>query len=98
MITPLASAEAKNASKCLEEKKTQGESDPTALHDLALSFYSEEDYTSALPLFQKCLEKRKEKLGEDHPDTLTTMNNLAGLYKSQGDYVLALPLYLKCLS
>ena len=37
-------------------------------------------------LFKKdCLDERIAKLGEDHPDTLTSMNNnLAALYESQG--------------
>jgi hypothetical protein len=37
------------------------------------------------------------KLGEDHPDTLSTMNDLAELYHSQGKYNKAKPLYVKCL-
>lgn len=33
-------------------------------------------YDEAEPLFPKSLEKRKQKLGEDHPDTLTSVNIL----------------------
>ena len=40
---------------------------------------------------------RKEKLGPEHPDTLTSMNNLAGLYYAKRDYDSALPLYLQCV-
>jgi Flp pilus assembly protein TadD len=40
---------------------------------------------------------RRLKLGEDHPDTLTTMNNLAGLYDAQEKYSKAEALYAKCL-
>ena len=29
------------------------------------------------------MDARKAKLGEDHPDTLTSMNNLAVTYRSQ---------------
>lgn len=28
----------------------------------------------------------KKKLGEDHPDTLTSMNNLASTYRNQGQW------------
>jgi hypothetical protein len=34
----------------------------------------------ALPLFLETLQRRKAKLGPDHPDTLITTNNLAGAY------------------
>jgi len=37
---------------------------------------SKGDYDSALPLYLHCVEMRKEKLGQEHPDTLTSMNNL----------------------
>ena len=67
------------------------------MNNLAILYQSQGDYALALPLLQKCLERRKEKLGEDHPDTVTIMNNLAGLYESQGDYASALALYLKCV-
>ena len=30
------------------------------------------------------MEKRKHLLGEEHPDTLTTMGNLASTYRNQG--------------
>jgi len=45
----------------------------------------------------ECLDKRKRILGEDHPDTLSSMGNLAALYESQGNYDAALPLCLECL-
>ena len=36
-------------------------------------------------------------LGEEHPDTLTSMDNLAFLYRNQGKYAEAEPLYTKVL-
>jgi hypothetical protein len=36
-------------------------------------------------------------LGEEHPETLSSMNNLAGLYQDQGKYDLAEPLFVKTL-
>ena len=35
-------------------------------------------------LQEEVLEKSKRILGDDHPDTLTTMNNLAVTYRAQG--------------
>ena len=55
-------------------------------------------YDLTEPLFVDCFKKRKELLGDDHPDTLTSMNNLAILYDNQGKNDLARPLYLDCLS
>ena len=48
-------------------------------------------------LYLQCVEMRKEKLGPDHADTLSSVNNLAGSYASKGGYDSALPLYLHCL-
>ena len=42
--------------------------------------------------------ERKRVLGEDHPDTLTSLNNLAGLFYSKGEYDRALPLFEECLA
>ena len=39
----------------------------------------------------------KAKLGEDHPDTLSSLNNLAALLKAQGQLAEAEPLYREAL-
>ena len=65
---------------------------------LAGLFESMGDYDRALPMHEECLAKRKRVLGEDHPDTLTSLNNLAGLFESMGDYDRALPMYEECLA
>ena len=39
----------------------------------------------------------KAKLGEDHPDTLSSLNNLALLLKAQGHLAEAEPLYREAL-
>ena len=49
-------------------------------------------------MYIDCLNKKKEILGENHPDTLSFMNNLALLYKKQGKYDKAEPLYIDCLN
>jgi hypothetical protein len=44
------------------------------------------------------METRKRVLGEEHPDTLTSMNNLALTFKDQGRNDDALKLMTECLS
>ena len=44
------------------------------------------DYAGARQLEERVLEARKRVLGEEHPDTLTSMNNLARTLADQGDY------------
>jgi hypothetical protein len=47
---------------------------------LALGYKRAGRLDKALPLYRETLKLQKEKLGPDHPDTLTTMNNLASGY------------------
>jgi len=61
-----------------------GDDDLTGIMVLAQLYYSQGNYALAEPLYVECLEKRKVKLGVDHPDTLQSMNYLAGLYRAQG--------------
>lgn len=44
------------------------------------------DLEFSLLLFVECLILSKEILGNNHPNTLTSMNNLALLYEKQGEY------------
>ena len=37
-------------------------------------------FSKAVVLYEQCLSKRKEVLGENHPSTLDTMSNLALTY------------------
>ncbi|KAF2465662.1 uncharacterized protein BDR25DRAFT_202783, partial [Lindgomyces ingoldianus] len=43
------------------------------------------------------METRKRVLGEDHPDTLTSMSNLASTWKSQGCAKQAIGLMSECV-
>jgi hypothetical protein len=52
----------------------------------------------AIPLFEQALADRRRVLGDDHPDTLTSVNNLAGAYESAGDLGRAIPLYEQALT
>ena len=46
------------------------------MNNLAVSYDSQGNHRDAEVLFKQCLDKRKVVLGENHPDTTTTMNNL----------------------
>ncbi|KAJ3300743.1 Kinesin light chain 3 [Borealophlyctis nickersoniae] len=54
-------------------------------------------YEKAELLYTDCLERRRGMLGEDHPNTLTSINNLATLYSNQGKHEKAGLLYAECL-
>jgi len=62
---------------------------------LAAFYYGQGAYAAAEPWQKKGVEVLRDRLGEDHPDYLTTLHNLAFLYESQGRYGDAEPLYLK---
>jgi hypothetical protein len=45
----------------------------------------------AEPYFREDLEGMRRVLGDDHPDTLTSINNMGGLLYSQGKLDEAMP-------
>jgi CHAT domain-containing protein len=55
-------------------------------------------YGEAEPLLKQALTIRKQKLGDNHPDTAASLNNLAELYRVQGRYSEAEPLYKEALA
>ena len=59
--------------------------------------YERGAYTSARELQEKVLEISRRILGEEHPDTLTSMNNLADTLRVQGDLNGARELHEKVL-
>jgi CHAT domain-containing protein len=65
---------------------------------LALLYYSQGRYSEAEPLYNRSLAIWKQQLGDNHPDTATSLNNLALLYYSQGRYSEAEPLYNRSLA
>ncbi len=50
------------------------------MNNLALAYRAARQLDKALPLLEQALEKRKAKLGLNHPDTLITMHNLAAAH------------------
>ena len=67
-----------------------------AMEYLGQLFFSEGNYEKAGSLFQDCMKKREQSLGQEHPATLDVMNHLAFNYYNQGLYSLARPLYTNC--
>ena len=49
-------------------------------------------------LRKQCFDAMKEVLGDNHPNTLTTMHNLAATYADQAKYSDAEVLYKQCLA
>ncbi|GLA56321.1 hypothetical protein AnigIFM63604_008383 [Aspergillus niger] len=60
--------------------------------NLASTFWSQGRWEKAQQLKMQVMETRRIKLGEDHPDTLTSMVNLAFSWKSSGQHAAALDL------
>merc|ERR1711965_499905 len=54
-------------------------------------------YDESLEYYNKALEIKLKKLGNDHPGVATTYNNMAGVYDSQGKYDEALKYHNKSL-
>jgi tetratricopeptide (TPR) repeat protein len=54
-------------------------------------------YAQAQPLYEKALEIRRRRLGDDHPDSAGSYNNVAANLADQGKYAQAQPLYEKAL-
>ena len=52
---------------------------------------------AAEPLLGESLEGRRRVLGEEHPDTLSSIHNLAVLFKDQARYAEAEPLLREAL-
>ncbi|NMD37815.1 MAG: tetratricopeptide repeat protein, partial [Christensenellaceae bacterium] len=55
-------------------------------------------YEESLKIFEEVLSKRKEILGENHPDTIVAMNNLGVSYSNLGEYENAFKISKEVLS
>ena len=56
------------------------------------------DYISARPYYEQALAINRKVLGEEHPDTASSLNNLGGLLHSKGDNDSARPYYEQALA
>ena len=67
------------------------------LHQVALVFWTNGDYSTALELYRRALAIREDVYG-NHPDTADTCFNMANVYDAQGDQAKALELYRRALA
>ena len=78
----------------LEKEKTlDDEALVSQLNREIVVLYQKGQYQPALFIAQLNQQHAATSLGEEHPDTLTSINNLAFLYQAQGRYAEAEPLY-----
>lgn len=56
------------------------------LNNLALVYKSSGDIASAIPIYEKGVEKYLESHGKEHPSTATALNNLAIAYQQNGQH------------
>src|SRR5262249_23116025 len=72
-----------------------GECDPleevSRLHDLAVAWRAQGQYTDALAASQHALVLCEREVGPDHPDVANVLNTLAGTYEDQGNSTEAEP-------
>jgi serine/threonine protein kinase/tetratricopeptide (TPR) repeat protein len=66
-------------------------------HTLGSTYRSLGVYKAAEQHSERACKIRRQRLGEEHPDTLRSMNNLANVYRKQGRYNEAEKLNIKVL-
>jgi CHAT domain-containing protein/Tfp pilus assembly protein PilF len=94
MLTPTVGQVIAQISSQDQEALTEAE----RLNNQVLELYQQGKYNEAIPLAKKALAIFKKILGDNHPNTATSLNNLAGLYESQGKYSEAETLYQQALA
>jgi CHAT domain-containing protein len=70
----------------------------TRLDARVMQLYRQGHYADALPLLKRSLDIRRRHLGEDHPETITTLNDLAFFMSQSGQYAAAEPLFRQALA
>lgn len=68
------------------------------LTEMGRALYHAGQYPEAESFYQRSLEQRKDKLGENHLKVAANLLNLATLYEKQGKYTQAEPLYQKAFA
>ena len=63
-----------------------------SMYNLALALTKQGEHDAAEDLFLMTLERRRQTLGEEHPDTLASMHDLGSVYHDQDRYAEAEPL------
>ncbi|MCX6050734.1 MAG: tetratricopeptide repeat protein [Chloroflexi bacterium] len=65
---------------------------------LGYHFKAVGDLVGARPYYEQALTIRRQVLGEEHPDTASSLNNLGNLLQAQGDLTTAKPYYEQALT
>ena len=68
----------------------------TFMHRFASLYSNMKCYEKAKQLYEQCLSKRRDELGDTHVDTLATMCQLGLIYESLGQYDKAEGLLIEC--
>ncbi len=68
------------------------------MSNLGTLYKQQGKYAEAEVLYTEGLAAKRRQLGDDHPDTLTSMRNLGGLYQDQGKYAEAEAMYTETLA
>ena len=79
-------------------KAPQSQEIVDALSRIGARIYQKGDYRTAVTIAEQTYHFAEQKLGPEHPDTLSSVNNLAFLYRAQGRYGEAEPLYQRALA
>ena len=95
-VAALRNALRDNLAKAVGELDGSAIGDPLEVaamqHTLGLSLLGLGEANLAIDVFGKSFATNKERLGADHPNTLTSMSNLASGYQAAGKMDRALPL------
>jgi tetratricopeptide (TPR) repeat protein len=67
------------------------------MNNLASAYRGAGKVEQALPLFEECLQLKREVLGAEHPDTLLTMNTLGIAYRDAERLEQALAMHTETL-
>ncbi|KAK6334266.1 hypothetical protein TWF730_003480 [Orbilia blumenaviensis] len=68
------------------------------IHSIALVFNNQNRYGEAMQWYERALVGCEKTLGENHPDTLSTINNIAGVFDNQGKFTEAVQWYERALA
>ncbi|KAN0117100.1 hypothetical protein V8E51_003077 [Hyaloscypha variabilis] len=69
-----------------EEAGKDGEARIALSRRFGQRLFTDRRYNEAEPLFIEEIKRRKRVLGQEHPDTLTSIANLASTYRNQGHW------------
>jgi tetratricopeptide (TPR) repeat protein len=67
------------------------------MNDLAGVLWMQGRYEEVEGIYRQTLKLREKALGQEHPDTLTSMEKLAGVLEMQGKYEEAEGMYRQTL-